>query len=121
MLIVAIRIKDLFAKAGRESSKLTTCPDCGFQFRKRSQLFMRAGDETFSVATRVNDPDYSPVTIHRCDVTVIQPTFRQTIGNNDFAKTAAYSDCVTALQRASQKRNSKSQPRNDSATLSLVE
>ena len=34
-------------------------------------------------------------------------------------KTAMYSDCVAVLQRASQKRNSQSQQRNDSARLLL--
>ena len=36
-------------------------------------------------------------------------------------KPATYSDCVVVLPRASQKRNSQSQPRNDSARLLLRE
>ena len=32
-----------------------------FEFKKRSQLFMRVDDETFSVAMRICNPDRSPV------------------------------------------------------------
>jgi hypothetical protein len=36
-----------------------------FQFQKRSQLFIRVHNETFSViAVRINDPDCSQVVIH---------------------------------------------------------
>src|SRR5882724_7518758 len=54
-------------------------------------------------------------------INLVSVAFLQTIGNSPFAKTATYSDCVAVLQRASQKRNSQSQPRNDSATLLLRE
>jgi hypothetical protein len=35
------------------------------QFQKRGWYLLRADDETFSVAMRVNDPDYSAFTIQR--------------------------------------------------------
>jgi hypothetical protein len=35
-----------------------------FKFRKRSQLFIGAHDETLSIAMRVSNPDCSPFTIH---------------------------------------------------------
>ena len=34
-----------------------------FQFQKRSQYFIGADDETFSIAMRVNNPDGSPFAI----------------------------------------------------------
>jgi hypothetical protein len=41
-------------------------PDRQFQFDKRSQHFIRAHNETFSVvAMRVGNPDCSPVEINR--------------------------------------------------------
>jgi hypothetical protein len=36
-----------------------------FQFRKRSQHFIGADDETLSVAMRANNPDRSPLRINR--------------------------------------------------------
>jgi hypothetical protein len=54
-------------------------------------------------------------------INLVSVAFFQAVGNNPFAKTATYCDCVAVLQRASQKRNSQSQPRNDSATLLLRE
>ena len=35
-----------------------------FEFHKRSELFIRAQDETLSVAVRVNNPDCAPFPIH---------------------------------------------------------
>jgi len=35
-----------------------------FQFQKRSQLFIGANDEPFSVTVRVNNPDCSPFGIN---------------------------------------------------------
>jgi hypothetical protein len=78
-------------------------------------------EESRVIAMCIDNPDCSPVEIDRCDTAQLQPAFLQTIGNNPFAKTATYSDCVAVLQRASQKRNSQSQPRNDSARLLLNE
>jgi len=37
--------------------------NCTFQFQKRGQLFIRADDETFSVAMRVNDPNCAPTIV----------------------------------------------------------
>jgi hypothetical protein len=40
-------------------------PDRRFQFDKRNQLFIRARNETLSIAAmRVSNPDRSPVQIH---------------------------------------------------------
>jgi hypothetical protein len=42
--------------------------NCRFKFQKRSQLFIRAHNETLSVvAVCVNDPDRSPFAIYRRD------------------------------------------------------
>jgi len=54
-------------------------------------------------------------------INLVSAAFLQAVGNNPFAKTATYSDCVAVLQRASQKRNSQSQRRNDSTTFWLRE
>ena len=38
-----------------------------FELKKRSQLFIRVDDETFSVAMRICNPDRSPVGEFACD------------------------------------------------------
>jgi hypothetical protein len=43
----------------------TATPNCRFQFKKRSQLFIGTHNKTLSVvAVRVSDEDRSPVTVH---------------------------------------------------------
>ena len=73
----------------------------GPKFNKRSQLFIRV---------------YNVTAFRRRDAHQQSRSFSR---HDPAPKTAAYSDCVAVLQRASQKRNSQSQPRNDSATRLL--
>jgi hypothetical protein len=50
--------------------------DRWFQFQKRSQLFLRVRNETFSVAAMcVCNPDCSPVGINRWDAAPTAPGF----------------------------------------------
>ena len=73
----------------------------GPKFNKRSQLFIRV---------------YNVTAFRRRDAHQQSRSFSR---HDPAPKTATYSDCVAVLQRASQKRNSQSQPRNDSATRLL--
>ena len=73
----------------------------GPKFNKRSQLFIRV---------------YNVTAFRRRDAHQQSRSFSR---HDPAPKTATFSDCVAVLQRASQKRNSQSQPRNDSATRLL--
>jgi hypothetical protein len=43
------------------------------QFDERSQHFIGAHDETFSIAMRVNNPDCLPARVHRCEASLMLP------------------------------------------------
>jgi hypothetical protein len=55
-------------------------PDRRFQFQKRSQLFIRSHNQTFSViAVRISNEDRSPVGINRCDITPTPTGFAEIV------------------------------------------
>jgi len=60
-----------------------------------------------------------PFIISSHEATVVREFFMMRLRNPILPKTATSTDCVPVLQQASQKRNSQSQQRNDSARLLL--
>jgi predicted metalloprotease len=52
------------------------------QFHKRSQLFVRADDETLSVAIRVNNPDRSPLRIKGGDPAQTPTGFAKSVSDD---------------------------------------
>jgi hypothetical protein len=70
-------------RSGNCNSPGNTTALARFEFQKRSQLFIGAHNETLSfVPMCVNNPDRSPVAIHRCNATPTPSCFAEIVSDD---------------------------------------